>query len=549
MFADAGRWLPAASLLIYVLLRLAGLANSPEFEDNDSLGYMRFAGTFASLDWRAIVEMNPDATILFPLLTAVFSLLGLETASAARLVSLLASVGVAVAVYLIGRRVAGAVAGSIAVLLLAVNPFFIRFSYSILSEPLYVCIVTFVLLVFLRHYERPTLRSGLLLGLLCGLAFLTRIEGLLLALAIPALQIAHRLIFKGGYDWQRAAGSVAVLAGVFLLLAAPQVLRTSHAMGSFSINGRAVWSVILNAPDGKSYAEKIYGLDYDPGITNLKYLQRNPEALSASPAGADTVSLVRGYASTVVENLETLHDENLSATMGLAVVAFALVGLVSLLGRQRTRTDALAICAFLVVYIAAPLLHNVIPRHIASLGPLIAVLAGAGLVQAAATITGERASGALRIAALGGLFAVTASAYLFDLARLYLRPDNINRTYDAATLRAPAAVLREHAERGGDPPVIVARKTYLGYYADAKTVLIPHTDLAGLLRFCKLNDADFLFIDHGKLAGYPFLVELGTARWREHFELLHETTDPDTESLLSLYQIRETPAIETQGAF
>ena len=64
-------------------------------------------------------------------------------------------------------------------------------SYSVMSDPLYIALLTWTAAVLLITIEKPGLRSGIALGVLSGLAFLTRVEGILLMAALPLLHLVQ----------------------------------------------------------------------------------------------------------------------------------------------------------------------------------------------------------------------------------------------------------------------------------------------------------------------------------------------------------------------
>jgi hypothetical protein len=161
---------------------------------------------------------------------AVFGVVGLDSPTANRLASGLAgaiAVGLAgIAARWIGRR-AGLTeavadrAGLIAAFLAAVYPNLWINDALILSESLYAALTGLVILAAYRFWNTPTGRNAALLGAACGVAALTRSEGLLW-LPFLVLPLAVRL---RDTDWARRL-TLAVGAGlVALALMAPWMIR------------------------------------------------------------------------------------------------------------------------------------------------------------------------------------------------------------------------------------------------------------------------------------------------------------------------------------
>lgn len=98
---------------------------------------------------------------------------------------------VVVLIGLLGRRLGGWRVGLVAAALAAVYPHFIVLDGALLSEPLYAVIIGATLLAAYAFTDRPTRGRALGLGVLVGLAALTRQEGLLF-LPVLLLPLAWR---------------------------------------------------------------------------------------------------------------------------------------------------------------------------------------------------------------------------------------------------------------------------------------------------------------------------------------------------------------------
>jgi 4-amino-4-deoxy-L-arabinose transferase-like glycosyltransferase len=122
---------------------------------------------------------------LFSVLLAGLNKLGLEGGDG-RLLGVLTGAGAIVAVGLLGRRLAGPRAGLIAAGLAAVYPALIAADGALMTESLYGVLAAFGLLAAYRLAEAPSFGRAVLLGVLVGLAALSRGEGLLL---LPVLLV------------------------------------------------------------------------------------------------------------------------------------------------------------------------------------------------------------------------------------------------------------------------------------------------------------------------------------------------------------------------
>ena len=192
------RWLAAiaaaglAVRLLYILVltpHLRGLG--------DAAYYHGLANALA--DGRGFVEPTfGTATALhpplFPLVLAAFSALGLDSYQAHRVVVALIGTATIAGAGLVARQVAGERAGLIAAALAAASPVLISADGAVMSETLLGLLVVLAALLAYRLREQPSIKRAGALGVVIGLAALTRGEAiLLLVLLLPALRRRHVL--------------------------------------------------------------------------------------------------------------------------------------------------------------------------------------------------------------------------------------------------------------------------------------------------------------------------------------------------------------------
>ena len=131
----------------------------------------------------------------------------------------------------LGRRFGGETVGLCAASLAAVYPAFLAVDASVMSETLYVPLVTGCVLAVCCAIERATVARWGLVGLVAGAAVLTRGDGLVLVvvLVVPAALVGPHA------SWPRRAALavVAVLAVVMVL--APWVVRNQRELGTATL--------------------------------------------------------------------------------------------------------------------------------------------------------------------------------------------------------------------------------------------------------------------------------------------------------------------------
>jgi hypothetical protein len=491
-----------AGVAIYIGLRVLTLVLAPQLEDDDSTGYLINAAVLHA--GPAYKIPTPDFTPFYPASIVLAGMTGIDPVPAARLVSLAFSLLLLVAIIGIGRRIASPMGVALGVLLLAISPSLVPLSVSVLSEPSYIGTVFLGLWLFWRQMDRPRVAWGAALGLIFGLAFLNRIEGLLFLGAIPVFQVAAAFLAERR-DRPPPASLVrwsAAYVLVFLLLAAPQVWWVSHRMGSFSINGRQTWALLEPRFDVANRERQLNGLDYSPQQENLSYMWTHPEARAKLGARKSPMAWVR-LAARNADLIYRVHSGNL---LGPGAVALFLFGFVAVV-RRGGRFPPLLIGAFLLTALTAPLFQsNIHLRNLGVLTPLVLLLAGEGIVFLAALVPPGGARTVRRLVPVGltGAMVAVAIPPLRDTIGVPL-----NGQYAPAFLVEPVRIIREIQDRELHRPAVLCDRTgYLGQASGAMPIIVvPYTDMAGFVKYLALNHADLVYLDSKALNGRPFEAE------------------------------------------
>jgi 4-amino-4-deoxy-L-arabinose transferase-like glycosyltransferase len=189
------------------------------------LGYIRPFDNLLLHLHRPTAEYPP----LFALLLSVSTRLGADTVEQQRIFLAFVGAGTVVLVGLLGRRVASGAVGLAAAALAAVYPMLFLPEATLMSESLYVLLVTLVLLCAYRVYDEPTPARFVVLGLAIGAATLVRAEGLLLgAVVVAALAIGLRSL-----PTRERLTRVAIALGVGIALLVPWTIRNAVRFHAF----------------------------------------------------------------------------------------------------------------------------------------------------------------------------------------------------------------------------------------------------------------------------------------------------------------------------
>ena len=526
---------------VYLGLRVFTWTQTALLEDHDSVALMLWAEPFARFDLIGILQLDPDASLFYPLLIGLFSLPGWSFEAGARLATLASSAVLFGSVLGIGRQIASPGAVLIGLMLLAVNPELVRFSIAVLTEPTYVATVYVGLLLFWLQYRRPTLIGAAALGVVFGLAFLNRMEGILFVVFVPFMLTLYYLWEKPqDYDFKWLVVWCLLFLSVFLALAVAHVWRVSHEMGAFAINGRQAWTLLLNSPpavgDWVAYNERLYGLDFDPAVVNIVYVKQHFSAvLGLTTGNGESAELLLNYIKALIVNLDDLYSRRLTDLFGHLVIVLFVFGLVHLYAVGRV-FDVTLIIVFLALVLIAPLLHNVVVRHILVMAPIVLVVSGIGVVSLSKIVLTRTSRWPISVGVLAGVItAVVIAGWAMPLRGVFNPPDR-NDEYSMAELREPIRIIAESFEGDrGRPPRVATRQRYLPYFSGAEWVALPFVEFDGLVAYSKLNEVDFVYLTH-QAEIFPFAPAFDGDEYGQMFTLLYRHSSDVNGRMSALYR-------------
>ncbi len=185
------------------------------------------AAGYGFIDWPAFgltlgrlqlqSAFHPPAYTVF---LALPSLLGLKTVLEQQIATAALGTATVVVIGLLARRIAGRRAGLIAAAFAAVYPNVWFSDVFLMSESLSLLAIAVALLLTYRCMARPNLAIMASLGLVCGIATLSRAETVFLA---PLLGLSLLLLLHG-VAWKRRLSLVSVLALATVATIAPWII-------------------------------------------------------------------------------------------------------------------------------------------------------------------------------------------------------------------------------------------------------------------------------------------------------------------------------------
>ena len=374
----------------------------------DALWYELQAGTIAGghgfVDPAAFYQHGRSIATaqfppLWPGLLAVVHLGGGTSAAAYELVGSAAGTVTIVLTGLLGRRLAGPLTGLVAAGAVAASPALVAADGSLMAESVFIALIVAAMLTAYRASEGGRLRSWVLLGLLLGLATLTRSDGLILG---PAIVVATLVRRSTTPTRARILRGILVF-GVIAVTLTPWVISRSEAMGSTVILSSNSGTLLEGANCRAAY----YGPDLGLWEPSCLHYARSPglsEVSATTHARAAAVHYARQHwmrlpivAPARVLRTFGLYDpinqsrieavESRDAGLQIAawctwIVVFAL-GIGGLILSWRRRADVAPMIGVLVGVVLIAIVGYGSQRYRLPADPVVAVFGALALARAA----------------------------------------------------------------------------------------------------------------------------------------------------------------------
>lgn len=383
--------------------------------------------------------------------------------------------------YLVLRHLCGEEIAFFATLLSACNPVFVQFTYSSGTDMIFVALATMTIYFYLAA-ERLAYHRVVLTGILCALAYLTRYNGVFLAVGV---MLALLFLNIWGLSRRERLMRCAVFGVVFVVVTIPWGLFLKHQTGDFFYN-----------PNYKNVAFLVYGegsIDWD------EFIRKQGEEFHSF---ADVVSRDPGlFVSRMFRSLYRHIAGDMGKLMGWHIGVLAIPGLALILSRRRSKKQ-LAYVLFNVLAFGTLVTVAYNPRFSMFLIPFYVFLALGTLAFVGRHVRYHlRAVVRLVPAVFAILIALTVTDTIrFNREKINEGPKHVLTTAEWFRERVP-----EEMRKG----IIVARKPHIAYYLDLEFKWIPdvktHADLREALN---AMDADYLYFSNIEAHWRPELASL-----------------------------------------
>jgi 4-amino-4-deoxy-L-arabinose transferase-like glycosyltransferase len=466
----------------------------------DGAEYARIATSLAS--GHGYLGIRGPTNFVFPpfyslTIAALLPLTG-DAERAGLVVSLISGALFVLPVYALTTAVFSRRTGIFAASIAAVFPFAIELSTVVLADMLFLALITTALAFLVRTVQALNVRDAAVCGLACGLAYLTRPEGLLVeALAVAAILCAA-LVARSGRRLP-ALGLALILP--FAVVAAPYIVFLSSSAGHVRIEGKSMLNldIGMRMQSGMSYAIAADAIDRNlnevgPELRRDYYFEpRDRKQIPTAQIAAFAVQNTLRHTKDIVK----IGISPLCGTFVFAI--FAAVGLFA--GpwtRKRITGQAILLAYAVVVVVSLASVYQFWDRYFVGFVPLWIVFGARGIDAATLRLR-------LRAPALMQLrFAVPVTALFLGVCA-FSTHTGYNDNSTTIVEKTAGEWLAAHGTPGDRVLGISDQSVY--YARDVWSMLPWSPDNATALRYLKRLAPQYVVLNREYASERPYVLD------------------------------------------
>ena len=189
--------------------------------------------------------LSQPQTPLYPFLIALVSKSGLNLESAGRLISLIFNTLTIIPLYFLGKKLfKSSHISLLAGFLLAIHPYFVRFSVDVLKEAPYIFFFVTALWLSYEALSSEKLWLYLVAGIAIGFSYLTRADGIEI-LIIVSLWILFQKISELRKTYKRRIGAFFLLSAFSFILVVPYLWHIRQTTGEWNLSKKIKLEVLI----------------------------------------------------------------------------------------------------------------------------------------------------------------------------------------------------------------------------------------------------------------------------------------------------------------
>jgi 4-amino-4-deoxy-L-arabinose transferase-like glycosyltransferase len=456
--------------------------------DHDSTGYIFRA--------REIFEggsfFHPFHVPGYPLLIGIWSLPVGDDILAAKIASIVCGALLSLVAYALGSELYGRKVGWAAAALIAFNVGMIDVSASEISESTYILTSFTALALAIWAMQSERLVIWLLAGVLAGLCYWVRPEGILYVGLIPALAILDSWLRNRRFLSKRLALHLVAFVAVGSSLAVPNVWHIYRTTGAWSINARTAWAALIHGEPSQ-----------DPLAYERALGQLTPSGLATMKDSAlSHVAMTQSYsenavyrAKAVVKNLDETY-RLLPAVFPVFLIMLMGVGLLARPFRLPDRAPDFILAGALLPWFVVYPLYEIDFENLAPVVPVLTLWAAVGLVEIAGRLGRRLAAG--YSGANGGrrlnypLLVLVAVAMMLELPSYVQKVRNPTPREDHPIHREVGDWIQANL---AEDAVILSRKGFVPLYGNREQAYLPFAEYDEVIAHARSIGADYLLLE------------------------------------------------------
>lgn len=182
-------------------------------------------------EWITGIGFNPIWPPLYPWFINLFMRLGINPETCGQLVSVAFGVAAVALVYKMTSSIFLPVIANIATIFSVFHPYLVRYSAEVLLDSLFTFLLTAVVFFGWLLLQKNKISLAIVTGILAGLAYLTKPEGIFLLLIISIW------VFAAGKDiWYKRLMLILCACGIFFMISFPYVYAIREKTGKWMIS-------------------------------------------------------------------------------------------------------------------------------------------------------------------------------------------------------------------------------------------------------------------------------------------------------------------------
>jgi len=465
----------------------------------------------------------------FPLLIAIFRLLGFSLEWSGHIASIVAGTALLVPLYYLTKRLFNQTTANIAILIGSFTPILVDYSVVILTELLFVTFVLSMMLFVIRAYSgKGTVLDSFLSGLFSALAFLTKTFGIFL---LPFLLLGY-LFSRGGKSKVPGIKHALMALIAFLILAVPYWVMLHSATGDWTIDGKGT------GQESRIHARNLTEEHIDPRYAGILTDDGSDFAINQDQypfeklTGIEfAVNYVKKYAQKLVRIYQDFPFTPTYPNNVLLLYLFPAmllgIGLFSGPGRWKDRDSDRFLLYWICPFVFGIPLIFVEVRYFIPLIPLLIPFMARGIEEIAALLVVRFPKFFARYSRPAFRPAIVIVVAVFILLAVPKLTWKITKWSDPMVSYNPrkiaASWLMSHDY---SPGRIMEYGHSVSFYCGAQSILVPDADLESVISIARKYDIEILSLDE-------FYVL--RANRRPEIEFLFDTESPPPVELERIY--------------